>query len=95
MAGSVTWIDDADSAVQYALGDVINDPSTTTITGGHTIASGYVKSGAATGSLSEQIKTQLKLGSFIDGTPTEQWLSVTPLTAGSNIYGGISWREIS
>lgn len=95
VAGSPTWSDHADSTIQEAKGDTSGNPSATTITGGHVLDSGYVKSGAAAGGTSESVDTQLRLGSAIDGTPDEIWLTVMPLSSNADVYGGLGWKEIS
>lgn len=89
------WTDDTDSSVQYATGDVTNNPSGTTVTGGHIIDSGYVKSGSTAGDTTQNVTSQLRIGAAIDGTRDEMWLCVVPLAANADIYGGISWKEVS
>ena len=95
LAAAVTWVDSTDSSIQYAAGDVVGSPSITTVTGGRVTDSGYVKSGASSGSLNTETTSQLRIGSAIDGTRDELWLCVIPLTANADIYGGISWNELS
>jgi len=95
VANAPTFADhDATSVIQVATGDTVNNPSNTTVTGGHVIDAGYVKGGNTVGSISEITRSQLRLGSAIDGTPDEIWLVVTPITANADVLGGISWLEL-
>jgi hypothetical protein len=94
VAGSPSWSDKTNSTVQVAIGEGSN-PSTTTVTGGHVMASGYAKSGTNSGAIEANIRSQLRLGAAIDGTVDEQWLVVMPLSSNADVYGAMSWREIS
>jgi hypothetical protein len=94
VAGSPSWSDESNSAVQTVTGATAN-----TITGGTYITGGYVASGS-NNSGSEQIESEVKnallLGSAIDGTPDEIWLAGRALTnTNTLVEGSITWRELS
>lgn len=95
VAGSPTWNDETNSVVQFATGDLVANPSATTVTGGTFIYGGFVKGGQTVGDISSAINNASQLGSDRDGTSHEGWLCVTPMTANADIHGLITWREIS
>lgn len=94
VAGSPSWSNETNSAVQTATGATAN-----TVTGGTYIAGGYVASGNAqnaSGTTAQEVPNALLLGSAIDGTPDEIWLCAKPLTnVNTLVEGSITWREIS
>lgn len=94
IAGTFTYSDHDDSAVETALGATAN-----VVTGGHEIAGGYAESGggnAGSGSDSGLIGNAVLLGSAIDGTMDEIVLCVRPIGGVSiaDIEGSLTWREI-
>lgn len=93
---STSWTDVAssESFVEYAIADNA-DPNTNTVTNGVVIASGYVGAGGKSNASSSEVDTAVQLGSTISGTSKEIWLCVTPLSTNADIYGSLSWKEIS
>lgn len=91
-SGSLVWTDKTNSSVQTTVGQGSN-PSTTTITGGHVVAGGYVKS--TTGSIEINVESAIRLGAKIDGTPDQLFLCVRPLGANADVSGSITYRELS
>jgi hypothetical protein len=67
-----------------------SDPSTSTISGGHVIAGGFVTDG---NSETLALESTLSLGSAIDGTPDEWVLAYRGLSANGNVQGTIMWKE--
>lgn len=94
VAGSPTWTDKANSAVQTTVGSSAN-PSTTTVTGGQVIAGGYVKSSGNSGDVTLGVDSAILLGAAIDGTVDELFLCVKPLSTNANVSGALTWRELS
>jgi len=90
VAGTFTFADQASSALQVGVGTTAN-----TVTGGLKVDGGYVKSSGSTGSISEPINSARLLGEAIDGTRDEVYLCARPLSAGADILGSISWRELN
>jgi len=93
VASAITFSDQTNSCVQTGTGNS-GDPSTSTLTGGIHLSGGYVKSGGSSGSIIDIVPSLINLGAKIDGTRDEIYLSVKPLTNGSNINGGFQWREM-
>lgn len=95
IAGSPSWTDLPQSAVQYFRGATAN-----TITGGYQFTGGVVESGGVAaggaGNASRGIDNALLLGSLIDGTVDELVLCVRPIGGSSNVdvEGTLNWREI-
>lgn len=87
IAGTFTYSNLANSAVQTAIGVTANTVSDL----GTEIISGYSPGDA---SLFSDLVSALKLGSLIDGTPDELVLVVAPLTATATVLGSISWKEL-
>jgi hypothetical protein len=91
--GSGTWISaGANSSVEYKL-------DATGITGGRTLASGYLTSNAQGTTTIDILKEalfkfQLERNSFTS-TPYELTLVVTASTNGELVHGSIDWEEIS
>jgi len=88
------WTSLASSVIETSVGEA-SDPSASTVTGGTQVAGGHVKSSNSTGDISSALDTALQLGSAIDGTVDELWLCVRPLGANADVYGSLSWKEIS
>lgn len=95
VAGTFTYADETNSAVQIARGATTN-----TVTGGILIDGGHAFSsgnaGGATGAVVSKIENALRLGLAIDGTPDEIVLTARPINGSSNvdIEAGLSWREL-
>lgn len=96
VAGTFTYSDVSDSAIQVATGATAN-----TVTGGHDIAGGFVESSGifagASGSFSSRIVNPLQLGSLIDGTVDEIVLCARPIDGSSDVdvEGSITFQELS
>lgn len=93
VAGTFTYSDQDNSAVQTALGATAN-----TVTGGHEIGGGYVESGgggSAKGSDDGLVSNAIMLGAAIDGTVDEVVLCVRPIggVSAANVEGALVWRE--
>lgn len=87
VAGTFTYSDETNSAVQTATGATAN-----TVTGGTIIGGGFSKNNAPT---QEPVETLRNLGAKIDNTVDEIVLCVRPLTANADIEGSITWLEVS
>ncbi len=90
IAGTPTWSDLTNSAVQTTVGATAN-----TITGGYVLASGY---GRQSTSQASQLgfASALRIGASIAGTPDVLALAITPLGSGTvnaDGLGAIEWRE--
>lgn len=92
VAGTFTYADETNSAVQIALGDTSGNPGTNTVTGGTLIDGAYVTHQSSGGGL---ILNSIHLGESIAGVQDEIVLAVRPLTANLDIAGGLQWRELS
>lgn len=91
VAGTFTYGDITNSSLQSATGDVSNNPSTNTVTGGTVLQSGYANS--ETGAQAN-IDSRYKLGAAIDGTVDELVLCVTPMGSNADIRASLTWREL-
>jgi len=87
VAGTFTYADETNSAVQTATG-----ASTNTISGGTSIDGGFFTTSQP---ISEPLSNALKIGSAIDGTPDEIVLVATPITNNITVYASLTWRELS
>ena len=87
VAGTFTYADETNSAVQTATGATAN-----TVTGGTDIDGDFAKSSS---SISGIIPNAIRLGSDIAGTPNEIVLCVRPLSSNADIQASITWRERS
>jgi hypothetical protein len=87
VAGTFTYSDQTDSAVQIATG-----ASTNTITNGYEIDGGYLSTSLP---VTNTIPNALKLGSLIDGTVDEIVLTAKPITNNITVEGSLTWRELS
>lgn len=88
IAGTFTFSNLANSAVQVATGVTAN-----TITDPGTVMGGGFASND-TQQFSDELESALRLGSFIDGTPDELVLGVTPLSPNADIQAELTWREL-
>lgn len=97
IAGTFTYADKTNSAVQTAIGNA-DSPSTNSITGlGTVLTGGYANAsavGGGGGSTTNELSNALHLGSTIAGVQDAIVLAVRPLTANADIHGGLSWREL-
>ncbi len=92
VAGTPTWANETNSAIQTFTGATAN-----TVTGGTVLAGGYfttTQKGGATGA--EEFEESLRLGAAIDGTVDEIVLAVRPVGGSTNldVEGSLSWREV-
>jgi len=86
VAGTFTYADETNSAVQTAKGATAN-----TVTGGILVASGYASTASGTAAV---VDSPLRLGAAIDGTRDELVLCVRTLGSNSDIQGSLTWREL-
>jgi hypothetical protein len=92
VAGTFTYNTITNSTVQIAKGDTVGNPSTTTVTGGTLLFSRYISQQSAT---EIEIDNALRLGMTIAGVSDTIVLTTTPLTSNSNVFGTLTWRELS
>ena len=93
VAGTFTYANVANSAVQKATGALAN--AVTADSWDLMLEGGFVKSSNQGGSEAQQvISDALGLGSLIDGTPDEFVLAARPLAADADIQGALTWREL-
>lgn len=91
VAGTFTYASvNSASSVEVATGATAN-----TVTGGTVMDGGYVKSAVASGSTSSNLENAVRLGAAIDGTPDTIVLCARPLALNADIYGSLTWREMS
>jgi hypothetical protein len=96
VAGTFTYGDLTNSAVQTALGATAN-----TITGGVIVGGGYIESGGGgggTGGGGGELTSALSLGVAIDGTTLDTYvLAVRPIggVSAAEVEGSLTWRELS
>ena len=96
VAGTFTYNDEANSAVQIATGATAN-----TVTGGTIVAGGHIESGGnaggGAGSIGRDLDNTLRLGANIAGTVDEIVLCLTPIAGSSAVdaEAGITWQELS
>jgi len=91
VAGSPTYADKADSALQTFVGDQAGNPSVNTVTGGTTIARGFGGSGQSDAT---SIRSKVILGEAIDGTKDTFVLCIRPLTVNMDAEGAMLWDEV-
>lgn len=89
VAGTFTYADVTNAAVEWAYGATAN-----TVTGGSLIASGFVKSGNSTGNIESLITSTRRLGIAIDGTRDTIVLCCLPFANNAVIHSAMTWREI-
>ncbi len=87
VAGTFTYSDVSNSAIQVAKGVTAN-----TISGGTPLDGGFSKQDSTS---KESTNNSIRLGSSIDGTPSEIVLCVRPLSANADIQASITHRELS
>ena len=91
VAGTFTYSNLANSAVQKALGATAN-----TVTGGTNIGGGYAETGnQGGGSGGANLLSEQALGAAIDGTVDEIVLAFRPIggVSAANVEGALVWRE--
>ena len=86
VAGTFTYNAITASSAEYALGDTPN-----TVSGGYLVASGY---GGAQSRSVATVESARRLGSTLAGVMDTLVLCATPLSAGLDVYGSITWREL-
>jgi hypothetical protein len=92
VANSPTFTGETNSAVEIATGSTGTNPSNTTVTGGTTIASGYVTGET---DFNGDINTAIRPGAAIDGTRDEIWLITSPVeTTNQDVFASLTWREL-
>lgn len=96
VAGTFTYSDQTNSAVQIATGATAN-----TVTGGTIISGGHIESSGATGgkagSEESELVNALRLGANIAGTVDTIVVCLMPIAGSSNVdaEAGITWQELS
>lgn len=86
VAGTFTYNDVVNSAVQVALG-----ASSNTVTGGTEIDGGYFTTQQG---ISFTVPNALRLGANIAGTPQTWQLVVIPITNNITVRASVTWREL-
>lgn len=89
VAGTFTYGDLANSAIQYATGDSTN---TVTDDDDKQVTGGFVKTSVSEANI---VPNALWIGSAIDGTVDELVLCARPLTGNADIQGSLNWRELT
>jgi hypothetical protein len=88
VAGTFTYADLTNSAVQTAQGD-----TTETVTGGTVLNSG---TGANQTNVTNVLVNELDLGTTVAGVVDEVVLCITPVSGtNQDIYAGLTWRELT
>lgn len=90
LSSALTFVDIPNSAIQYAFGDT-GSPGFSLTDRGTVIAGGLVSTTADV--INQNVDTAISLGSLINGTSDTFVLAVTPVTAGLDARGAITWRE--
>jgi hypothetical protein len=91
IAGTFTYADVTNSAIQKATGATANTVSNE----GTVLDSGYIRAtNQGGGSTGRKFVTSLRVGSQIDGTKDELVLCVTPLAANADISSSLTFREL-
>ena len=86
VAGTFTYSDLANSAVQTATGATAN-----TVTSGIVIGSGYVSKASDS---SSELETALRMGSTIAGVFDTLVLCATPISSNADLIGSLTFREL-
>lgn len=94
VAGTFTYNNQTNSAVQVAIGG-----SSNTVTNGYAINGGFIESGtnnSGIGSSGASVNSSLRLGSAIDGTQDELVLCVRPIAGSTavDIEAALTWLEL-
>lgn len=90
VAGTFTYNDITNSAVQYAVGTTAN--TLASLTDGVVIASGY--GSAETKQIEVGLRTALLIGATIDGTRDTLVLAITPLGSNASVLASMTFREM-
>lgn len=93
VAGSFTYADETNSAVQTATGATAN-----TVSGGTPVGGGLASSAFRGGpTVAQEVESALTIGSKIDGTADELVVCVRPIGGSTNIdiEGSLTWRELT
>jgi hypothetical protein len=90
VAGTFTFTPLADSCVDIATGDSVNNPSTNTATGGTIIDRGL---SPHQGSIDSRLLSALVAGSNIAGVADTLVLACRPVSASADVHGSLTWRE--
>jgi len=90
VAGTFTYADVTNSAVQVAIG---NAAGTNTLTGGTLVAAGVSTGSKNAGVAETDITSALRLGAAIDGTRDEIVLAVVPYGAQGELDAALNWSE--
>lgn len=94
IAGSPTWVDLSNSAVQTFAGATAN-----TITGGTVLIGGFIETGTGSSGVASASQStesnELIPGSFIDGTPQTVVLCIRPVNGSTSVdvEGSLNWIE--
>ena len=90
VAGTFEYVDVENSALQVAIGDTSGNPSTNLVTNGTHATAGYF-----TGNSDKDIflRSNVRVGSNIDGTMDEYVLAITPMTNNLDITGALNLQE--
>lgn len=94
VAVAATFASQANSCVEIAPGNA-GSPSTSTVTGGTVLDSGFAKGYTSSGGISSAIDNAIRLGVSIAGVADEIYLVVTPLAANAKVHGSVTWQELS
>jgi hypothetical protein len=91
VAGTFTYGNETNSAVQTATGATAN-----TVTSGTVITGGIASSAQKGGAIAQSVDNALRLGAKIDGTVDAIVLCVRPIGGSTNIdiEGAVTWREL-
>ena len=88
VAGTFTYSDEPNSAVQTAIGATAN-----TITGGTPLQGDLMPGGKNTVISVATARNLVSLGAAIDGTPDEIVLGYTPYSNNADVYAALNWFE--
>lgn len=95
LANAVTFSDVSGSSAQFAPGNPGAHSNSTVTAEGLKLQGGFVKASGSTGAFNSSIVNTLYLGAAIDGTLDEIYLCARPLSSNADMYGGITWRDVS
>lgn len=90
VAGTPTWASIANTSMEGFLGSSLTIANAIH-SNGKKIYSGYVKGASG---IIKVIEEGRNLGSFIDGTTEELFVTVTPITANGSVLGAINWLQL-
>jgi hypothetical protein len=91
IAGSPTWGNETNSALQSFTGATAN-----TVTGGIVVTGGFISSAKKGGANAAELQNALRLGVSIGGTVDEMVLAVRPVggSVNTDVEGSLTWREV-